>query len=321
MVNQLDMKARRPLDEWESMMDRAQDVLPDDDIALKLSSFLKPMDTGPIGFLTMSCLNLREVADTLAQFYPILNNVYRAHVRMVEDRLCTSLIPRGDRRSPWIEKITMGTLCSNNRWVSGCHDLRFDARFAFPPPAPKHRAGFDQVFGGDLAFGADQSEVLRPPGVHELRVSHGGHGVWGSVRNQLLAELADVENDSGGLIKQVEDLVKSRLERGELRIEDVSAALHVSVRTLQAKMAEHGESFRVLSDRVRHAMALEYILDAGMPLVDLADKLGFASQASLNRAFQRWVGMTPGQYRKLRLRSLKEIKDAPGAPGAPDVEK
>jgi AraC-like DNA-binding protein len=307
MVAALEMKARRPLDEWEAMMASAQATLPEDDIALKMTEFLKPMDTGPIGFLTMSCRDLREVADALAEFYPILNNAYVAHVDMVGAQLTTTFRPLGERRSPFLEKMSMGALCWHNRWLARRPDLTFDARFAFPAPPGAHKGSFEKTFGGRLVFEADRSAVLRPPGSEHLQVSHGGHGVWGSVRSQLLAELAAVSGDPDGLVREVEGILKRRLSEGELRIEDVATEMKVSVRTLQARMAELGVTFRLLLDRVRHALALTYTADDSIPLIEVADMLGFASQSSFNRAFQRWTGTTPGEHRRLRLRSSSPV--------------
>ena len=50
-------------------------------------------------------------------------------------------------------------------------------------------------------------------------------------------------------------------------------------------------------DELRHALALGYIHDSRLSLVDIAYLLGFSEQSAFQRAFKRWTGMTPGEYR------------------------
>lgn len=56
--------------------------------------------------------------------------------------------------------------------------------------------------------------------------------------------------------------------------------------------------FRYVSRR-RLEQAMVMLADGTLPLVEIAHRSGFASQASFNRAFRRVVGMTPGEYRRL----------------------
>src|SRR3989338_3688200 len=74
-LNALDPNTRRPIEEWEALVEQAQ-PRSERDVALRMAEFVKPWDTGPIGFITMASHNLREAAEALAQFYNLLNDVY-----------------------------------------------------------------------------------------------------------------------------------------------------------------------------------------------------------------------------------------------------
>lgn len=73
--------------------------------------------------------------------------------------------------------------------------------------------------------------------------------------------------------------------------------LHVSVRTLQRRLAEHGESFERLLANVtlRHATAL---LRSPRSITEIAFALGYSDAAHFARAFARWTGMSPGAWRR-----------------------
>ena len=49
---------------------------------------------------------------------------------------------------------------------------------------------------------------------------------------------------------------------------------------------------------LRQALALGYVRDPGLSLLDIAYLLGFSEQSAFQRAFKRWTGATPGDYRR-----------------------
>ena len=84
---------------------------------------------------------------------------------------------------------------------------------------------------------------------------------------------------------------------GGTDVADVAGALHMSARTLQRRLEEEGTRFTELLDRVRLERAR---LELGHPersLTEIAFRLGFGDLATFSRAFKRWTGKPPGQWR------------------------
>lgn len=96
-----------------------------------------------------------------------------------------------------------------------------------------------------------------------------------------------------GIAGQVRDLLVKRSTVTDQ--EDVARALNTSVRTLRRQLADEGTSFRELSAEVSCLLA-EELLAAGMPVEDVAHRLGYATASSLTHAYRRWRGTTPGAY-------------------------
>jgi AraC-like DNA-binding protein len=96
--------------------------------------------------------------------------------------------------------------------------------------------------------------------------------------------------------------VRAAIERellclGQPHIVTISRALATSPRTLQRRLLDEGTSFRHVVDEVRASLARHY-LDAGeLALHDVAFRLGYAEVSAFLRAFKRWTGMTPTQFR------------------------
>jgi AraC-like DNA-binding protein len=100
-------------------------------------------------------------------------------------------------------------------------------------------------------------------------------GTAGLVRQQLLGPL--------GLVATLEEVAK---------------ALAMSPRSLRRKLEQEDTSFRTLVEEERRDTATQLLSGSDMKLDELAIHLGYTDTASFNRAFRRWMAMSPGEYRK-----------------------
>ena len=75
-------------------------------------------------------------------------------------------------------------------------------------------------------------------------------------------------------------------------------ALAVSPRTLQARLAQEGTSFAALVDGLRRERALALLSQPDLAVTAIAARLGFSTPSALTRAFRRWTGMAPSDYRR-----------------------
>lgn len=81
-------------------------------------------------------------------------------------------------------------------------------------------------------------------------------------------------------------------------IEAIARRLGVSPRTLQRQLAEHRTTFRQERILERIALAKERLLDPGAKIEVVARALGFDSRQHFARQFQRFVGMSPTEFRE-----------------------
>ena len=77
----------------------------------------------------------------------------------------------------------------------------------------------------------------------------------------------------------------------------VARALAVSRRTLSRRLAGEGTSFRALLNDVRREFACALLQDHSLSVGDVAFFLQYSEPAAFHRAFRRWTGQAPGDFR------------------------
>lgn len=116
----------------------------------------------------------------------------------------------------------------------------------------------------------------------------------GNETTTFLQETAGA-HDFVGSIRQV---VASVLPNGGANINTISEIVGIPKRSLQRELAREGETFRDVVGKVRFELARNLLENTDMYLKDIAHELDYNSETHLIRAFRRWAGLTPCQYRE-----------------------
>ena len=72
----------------------------------------------------------------------------------------------------------------------------------------------------------------------------------------------------------------------------------MSIRNLQRKLHEKGLSFKQLLNQTREELAVYYLQDSEKPIIEIGFLLGYVDASNFARAFRRWQGISPQEYRK-----------------------
>jgi AraC-like DNA-binding protein len=111
---------------------------------------------------------------------------------------------------------------------------------------------------------------------------------------EILGRRPAVQN----LTYQVRELIANLLTTGEPTIDTVAREMRMSSRTLERRLSAEGLSYRRILDDIRRQLAERYLGDERLGLSQITYLLGYSEPTAFNRAFRRWTGVTPTQYRK-----------------------
>jgi AraC-like DNA-binding protein len=162
-------------------------------------------------------------------------------------------------------------------------------------PWPAVIDDFERLWRAPLRFNAEYNR-LRFDAASIERPLDGG--------NPELARLSDVVSarylariEPHNMEARVRTVLTQRLQHSEPTQEGVAEILNVSARTLQRKLGESGTTFRKILDETRRAQALAHFGTPQMSVNEVAHLLGFSCSGSFTRAFRRWTGLSPSEWR------------------------
>lgn len=106
----------------------------------------------------------------------------------------------------------------------------------------------------------------------------------------------------------VRQLLRNFLPNGRVTIEQIADYMMLSTRTLQRYLADEGTSFQTLLDETRQGMANRYLRDSSVNLTQLAILLGYSDLSAFSRAFQRWFGQSPREWKRQHANECKAAR-------------
>jgi AraC-like DNA-binding protein len=117
--------------------------------------------------------------------------------------------------------------------------------------------------------------------------------------NVLLNQLERLRGSTSkpAFVEQVEAYVRAALPAGNCTVRHCSNKLGTSIRTLQKRLAEQEIIFSDIVEKQRVDIARQALRTRSKKLSEVAYSLGYADQTSFGRAFKRWTGFTPKEFR------------------------
>jgi AraC-like DNA-binding protein len=175
-------------------------------------------------------------------------------------------------------------------------------RVEFRRPESNRRL-YEKHFGCPVKFGARHNMLLfRAEDLAQPFLTH-NPDLLEMVAPQLEAELTRQLAQSP-LKEQVKGILKTFLAGQKPRLEDVAVQLRVSPRTLQRRLLADRITFQQLVEEARRELAQHYLLQSSLELNETAYLLGYEDPNSFFRAFHRWEGTSPGEWRSARCPCL-----------------
>lgn len=251
---------------------------------------------GIAGLCAASAPTLGDALHIITRFEPLSVRSYRGQSRWLpaEEKLAFYSIAPYNDYTRFIVDAMLAMWCRLIAECAGADALR-EVRIEFS--APPYHGDYAAAFACPVYFAADENAVLlsRQAADRPLRTSNP------LLHQELLLlceqRLRQLENETH-LHARVQKVLGPMLRGNTPSLEAVAEGLGMASWTLRRKLRDEGTSFQTLLDESRRDLALAYMKDVGLSLGEIAYILGFSTPGAFQRAFKRWAGLTPGEYRR-----------------------
>jgi AraC-like DNA-binding protein len=277
---------------WKAIIRRADDPA----LGLKLVEGFHTRGLGLVGYAMYHSHTLREALRRFERFSHVVSEAIR--IRLTEDdatfTITTTTSRRFDRlRHPMDARLAI--LLKVAREITGRPIVPLEVRFDYPRPSETRE--HQRVFGGPLVFDADDEALVLRRSDADLPVGTGDETLGGYL-DRLAEEVAASLGRRGSWIHEVRRTVWEQLCSGQPSVQRIAAELGMSARTMQRRLRDEGVSFSQVLDDLRRAMAERLLRDRELAVYEVAFLLGYSEPSTFHRAFRRWYGVAPHEFRR-----------------------
>ena len=268
----------------------------DPGLGLKLARLVDLREQGFWGYAVLSSSSLRQRVETHVR-YQRLRTPWSLELNTDGVKATLDVIPHA---------IPVDVLPTLIDWIVATALLHVRAFLGYAPrdiqvwlsysEQPHHR-GLARLFEGQIEFDAPCIRISGPLSLVDKPMPGDPH-LARLVQKQLDARL-EKENHTrapDALIDRVRERVTVRLDH-DTSLARIARDLRMSARTLQRQLEQQGTSFDSVVEELRRTHALKSIGETQQSVVRVASGLGYADASSFRRAFRRWTGVSPAQYR------------------------
>lgn len=158
-------------------------------------------------------------------------------------------------------------------------------------------ARYDALFGCPVRFEADRDAIALSPDMLGQSNRLADVAISEFLKDHLETEFRSLDEDSS-LANTLVHRLTPMLSDGLPQAADIARDLGMSERTLYRRLAEEGLTFRDVVGRAQSALAQDMLRDSNASIAEIAFLTGFSEQSTFSRAFKRWIGNTPAQFRR-----------------------
>jgi AraC-like DNA-binding protein len=272
----------------------------DPSIGMRVAETFDARMLGFWGYLLVSCLTMRQRLQIHMHYQKLLNPSGRIAFRVEGEQVVIDMYYAEPPPADWQPYLplhydfSVTGACLNYAKTLGIECPEVELRL--PYPEQPHHARLRALVTGPVVFDAPAAQMRVP--LRELdRRSLGDAYLLELARRELDRRIEGLGRAlNGNLANQVRQQLAVALS-DDPSLPRIARALRLSTRTLRRKLHAAGQSFQELLAEARRDNAVSYLIKTDHSIKEIAGRLGYRDPSNFSRAFSRWTGLAPVDYR------------------------
>ena len=291
-----DPAARFPVTQMQKLWRHAVDETGDPCFGLTAGELLQPAALHGLGLAWLASDTLRDGLARLTRFSRLISTAATVQFEETDNSVNLTLLPPADFENFAYEAVDAGMafflrMCR----ITGGPEIS-PVHVALMRPRPACADRFTVFFNAPIEYGADTNLLSFNRDRVSINLPYANPELARINDQSVVDYLARFDRDS--ITMRVRATIIERLPDGTPSQGNIAETLHVSMRSLQRKLNRENTNFKELLEGTRHELALQYIREQHRSIGEITYLLGFSEPSNFSRAFKRWTGMSPAEYRE-----------------------
>ncbi len=166
----------------------------------------------------------------------------------------------------------------------------------FPCAEPPFSNEWKILFSRQLNFNQDHCQISFPASYLDMANIQNERTMKEFLRSAPANFLVKYKN-SASLSAKIRRRLREWHPAAWPDFDTLAQQFNASTATLRRRLDDEGESYRSIMDELRRDLAISLLSETQLSVSDIAVELGFAESSAFHRAFKKWTGARPGEYR------------------------
>lgn len=288
--------ARVPFAAQEKLWQAAWEASGDPCFGLNTGIHAQPGNYKILGYIGMNCATAKDALDAVERYQAIIGGGGNIAIARDAQGCHYGFTPVNDHKAVSHQRVcaVLAACISILRWLVG--DTFTPQRAEFTAPRPADISQYETFFRCPVEFAARGNCLHFSAKTERTPIPHASDELLLLLRQQADTLLQQLEPDKE-FSTRVARLLAAGFDAGEPTRDYISDKLGMSTRSLQRKLADEGTTWKQVLDQTRYQLALQYLQRGQLDVASIAGLLGYTEPSAFYRAFKKWHGATPGQFR------------------------
>ncbi len=297
----LDEEGFIPAAVFARLLDEAARSTDDDCFGLHFGERYNPKNIGALVYVVLNSPTIAAAVENAARYLRLHNEAalidssVENHHGYIRVRLAKLEVKTVRQLNEYCMVVALNII----RMMAGSQWAPQEVQFAHQ--APRDSSEHLRVFRAPVCFGCASNAFVTDREFIERQVPAASRHLYKILKQYLELVLKEIPAENG-LVTSVRQAIAELIRNGAPGLTRVAKKMAMSPRTLQRQLKRDGVDFKKLVDDTRRLSALNYLRNPRSTLTEIAFLLGYSELSAFNRAFKRWTGSTPLNYRRKLLR-------------------
>ena len=264
---------------------------------VRVGQQMKIEDYGVLGLSWRTCLWAGEIFERSERYFKLLSNTFMWQIIEEGELSHVHLNREAHRRG--LELSTEASLSATVVVLQAMTDKGIrPTQVTFKHDPPKDLTSYEAAFQCPILFNQPHYSITYKTTDLRTRTAKADASINQFLVERVKEETAGLKVAGSKLVFDVEQLIKDALPSGIPSIHQVAEHIGMSNRTLARRLSEAGVSFRDIIKRTQEEVSKNLLKKTTRSIAEIAFETGFSEQSAFNRAFKRWTGLPPVEFRK-----------------------